>query len=54
MFVPEIPGTANRIAGLAMGDDTVLAQPQAADGEVDDIEVPAFVRKHLSRSEDPA
>ncbi|HUU46792.1 MAG TPA: cell division protein FtsZ, partial [Acidobacteriota bacterium] len=51
MFVTDAPSSANRIAGLTMGDDSVLTQPRLSAEEADNIEVPAFVRKHLGRTE---
>ena len=41
---------SNRIAGIAMGDASVLAQPALSDNEPENLEVPAFVRKHLKRA----
>ncbi|MEW5873665.1 MAG: cell division protein FtsZ [Candidatus Zixiibacteriota bacterium] len=41
----------NRIAGLAMGEGTILSQPGLADDDPENLEVPAFVRKHLVRSQ---
>ncbi|MBD3299682.1 MAG: cell division protein FtsZ, partial [candidate division Zixibacteria bacterium] len=40
----------NRIRGLAMGETDALRQPQLADDDPDNLEVPAFVRKHMVRS----
>lgn len=51
MFGTERPLTGpNRIAGLTMNESDVLKQPQLSDEEQDNLEVPAFVRKHLVRS----
>jgi cell division protein FtsZ len=51
LFGTEAPrlGT-NRIAGLAMGESDVLSQPGTADEDTEDLEVPAFVRKHYVHS----
>ncbi len=40
----------NRIRGLAMGETDALRQPQLADDDPENLEVPAFVRKHMVRS----
>lgn len=40
----------NRLSGLNMGESAVLSQPNCGDEDSDDLEVPAFVRKHLVHS----
>jgi cell division protein FtsZ len=51
LFAPDrVVSPANRIAGLAMGDTSVLPQPARAENEPENFEVPAFVRKHLKRA----
>ncbi len=49
--------SANRIAGLNMGETSILPQPSAVPGafsaaedDAENLEVPAFVRKHLKRA----
>jgi cell division protein FtsZ len=41
---------ANRISGLSMGDAEVLSQPSQGGDDSDNLEVPAFVRKHMVHS----
>jgi len=41
---------ANRISGLSMGDNDVLSQPSQGDDDSENLEVPAFVRKHMVNS----
>ena len=50
MFGTELPSTGpNRIACSAtMNESDVLKQPQLSDEEQDNLEVPAFLRKHWS------
>jgi cell division protein FtsZ len=51
LFAPDrVLSGANRIAGIAMGDASVLTQPSLSDSEPENFEVPAFVRKHLKRT----
>jgi cell division protein FtsZ len=51
LFGTESPRLGkNRIAGLAMGESDVLSQPGTADDDAEDLEVPAFVRKHYVHS----
>lgn len=51
LFNPDrVVTPANRIAGIAMGDSSILPQPVMSDSELDNLEVPAFVRKHLKRA----
>jgi len=51
LFSPaRVVAPANRIAGLAMGDASILSQPSLVDDEPENLEVPAFVRKHLKRA----
>ncbi len=49
LFGPEklSPVGANRISGLSMGEEDVLSQPNQRDDDSDNLEVPAFVRKHM-------
>jgi cell division protein FtsZ len=48
MFVPEMP--ANRLTGFNLAEGDVLAQPSNGD-EAENLDVPAFVRKHFVRTE---
>ena len=48
LFGTERAGVGpNRIAGLAMGEGAVLAQPNGSSNGAEDLDVPAFVRKHM-------
>jgi len=49
MFVADMPVT-NRLTSLNLADGEVLAQPGNG-SESDNLEVPAFVRKHFVRTE---
>ena len=49
MFVPDMPVT-NRLTGLNLAEGEVLAQPGNG-SESDNLDVPAFVRKHFVRTE---
>ncbi|MBI5869319.1 MAG: cell division protein FtsZ [candidate division Zixibacteria bacterium] len=51
LFNPDrVVAPANRIAGIAMGDSSILPQTVMSDNELENLEVPAFVRKHLKRA----
>lgn len=49
MFVADMPVT-NRLTSLNLGENDILAQPGNG-SESDNLEVPAFVRKHFVRAE---
>ncbi|HEX9751662.1 MAG TPA: cell division protein FtsZ [candidate division Zixibacteria bacterium] len=44
-------GVSNRIAGLTVGAADVLEQPGDGDADEENLDVPAFVRRHMERNE---
>jgi cell division protein FtsZ len=51
MFVGDKPGNGGGLSGLSFGGDEVLVQPRLSGDDADNLEVPAFVRKHFTRAE---
>ncbi|MEW5700798.1 MAG: cell division protein FtsZ [Candidatus Zixiibacteriota bacterium] len=51
LFVGGKPGHGGTMSGLSCGDSDVLAQPRLTGDDADNLDVPAFVRKHFIRAE---
>jgi len=51
LFVGDKPGNGGGLADLPVGGNEVLVQPRLSSDDADNLEVPAFVRKHFIRVE---